>query len=199
MQHLGISIKPLYFITVTMTYSSVKTTVKSEMFIYLSNGRSYVIFPLASQYKLTVQLSPVCFEPHGSVVGSVASVAGPFLGQGQHRVGNCWMGTFPVCRGGVGDSHVLTSAWTWPQLPYVPLASFALQVLQLSPIVSSVKCNFCKLVLLRMIECIDKKEVSRVNLLNAVRFVHNAWERIIEKTIRNCFPHAGIIQKSNAS
>ena len=30
-------------------------------------------------------------------MGSVASVAGPFLSQGQYRAGNCWMGTFPVC------------------------------------------------------------------------------------------------------
>ena len=66
-----------------------------------------VIFPLVSQYKLT---KSSLFWPHGSVVGNVASAAGPFLGQGQHRAGNCWMGTFPDCRDGVGDSHVLTSA-----------------------------------------------------------------------------------------
>ena len=46
-----------------------------------------------------------------------------------------------------------------------------------------------------MIECIDKKEVYNVNLLDAVRFVHKAWERVIEKSIRNCFRHAGIIQE----
>ena len=46
-----------------------------------------------------------------------------------------------------------------------------------------------------MIECIDKKEVHSINLLDAVRSVHKAWERITEKTIRNCFCHAGIIQE----
>ena len=46
-----------------------------------------------------------------------------------------------------------------------------------------------------MIEYIDKKEVYSINLLEAVRFVHKAWERITEKTIRNCFCHAGIIQE----
>ena len=62
-------------------------------------------------------------------------------------------------------------------------------------VIPSLKCNFRKLVLLRMIECIDKKEVYSVNLLDAVRFVHKAWERITEKAIRNCFRHAGIIQE----
>ena len=31
-------------------------------------------------------------------------------------------------------------------------------------------------------------------MLHAVRFIHKAWEHITEKTIRNCFRHAGIIQ-----
>ena len=46
-----------------------------------------------------------------------------------------------------------------------------------------------------MIECFDKKEVYSVNLLDTVRFVHKAWESVIEKTIHNCFRRAGIIQE----
>ena len=52
------------------------------------------------------------------------------------------------------------------------------------------RCHFRKLVLLRMIECIGKEEVYNVNLLDAVRFVHKAWERITEKTIQNLFRQA---------
>ena len=62
-------------------------------------------------------------------------------------------------------------------------------------VIRSLKCHFCKLVLLQMIECIDKKEVYSINLIDAVRFVLKAWERITEKTIRNCFRNAGIIQE----
>ena len=62
-------------------------------------------------------------------------------------------------------------------------------------VIQSLKCNFRKLVLLQMIECIGKKEVYSVNLLNAVQFVHKAWEHVTEKAIRNCFRHAGIIQE----
>ena len=46
-----------------------------------------------------------------------------------------------------------------------------------------------------MIECTDKREVYNINLLDAARFVHKARERVTEKTIRNCFLHAGIIQE----
>ena len=62
-------------------------------------------------------------------------------------------------------------------------------------VIRSQKCHFRKLVLLRMIECIDKKEVYSVNLLDAVRFVHKAWEHVTEKAIRNCFRQSGIIQE----
>ena len=62
-------------------------------------------------------------------------------------------------------------------------------------VIRSLKCHFRKLVLMRMIQCIDKKEVYSVNLLDAVRFVYRAWERVTEKTTRNCYRHAGIIQE----
>ena len=42
---------------------------------------------------------------------------------------------------------------------------------------------------------IDKKEVHSINLLDAVRFVDKARKYVTEKTIRNCFHHAGIIQE----
>ena len=62
-------------------------------------------------------------------------------------------------------------------------------------VIQSLKCHFRKLVLLQMIEFIVKKEVYSINLLDAVPFVHKAWEHVTEKTIRNCFRHAGIIQE----
>ena len=36
-------------------------------------------------------------------------------------------------------------------------------------------------------------------MLDAVRFVHKAWECITEKAIGNCFRHAGIIQEEEVS
>ena len=60
-------------------------------------------------------------------------------------------------------------------------------------VIRSLKCPFRKLVLLRMIECIDKKEVYSVNLLDAVRFVHKAWDCVTEKN----YPRSGIKRAKN--
>jgi hypothetical protein len=43
-----------------------------------------------------------------------------------------------------------------------------------------------------MIGFIDKKQEHTEILLRAVRCVDKAWRRVTEKTIRNCFRHAGI-------
>jgi hypothetical protein len=59
-------------------------------------------------------------------------------------------------------------------------------------VIRSLKCHFRKLILLRVIECIDKKQEHTVTLLHAIRCVDKAWRRVTEKTIRNCFRHAGI-------
>ena len=47
--------------------------------------------------------------------------------------------------------------------------------------IRSLKCHFWKLVLLWMIECIDKKEIYNGNLLDAFRFIHKAWEQVNRK------------------
>jgi hypothetical protein len=59
-------------------------------------------------------------------------------------------------------------------------------------VITSLKCHFRKLILLRMIEFTDKKQEHTVPLLHAIRCVDKAWRRVAEKTIRNCFRHAGI-------
>jgi hypothetical protein len=59
-------------------------------------------------------------------------------------------------------------------------------------VIRSLKCHFRKLILLRMIEFIDKKQEHTATLLPAVRCVDKAWRRVTEKTIRNCFRHAEI-------
>ena len=61
-------------------------------------------------------------------------------------------------------------------------------------VIRSLKCHFHKLVLLQIIECIDKKEVYSVNLLDVVRFVYKAWERFTEKLsklLSSCMDYSG--------
>jgi hypothetical protein len=59
-------------------------------------------------------------------------------------------------------------------------------------VIRSLKCHFHKLILLRMIDCTEKKQDDTATLLDAIRCVEKAWRRVMEKIIRNCFRHAGI-------
>jgi hypothetical protein len=56
----------------------------------------------------------------------------------------------------------------------------------------SLKCHFSKLLLLRMNECIKKKQEHTGTLLHAIWCVHKSLGLVTEKTIQNCFHHAGI-------
>lgn len=46
--------------------------------------------------------------------------------------------------------------------------------------------------MLKTIDCLDKKEDVNITLLDAVNFIHKAWLKVSEATIKNCFRHAGI-------
>ena len=54
----------------------------------------------------------------------------------------------------------------------------------------SLKCQYYKLVLLRMIEFIEKKQDHALTLLDAVRCNKKAWRRLTDRTIRNCLRYA---------
>jgi hypothetical protein len=47
--------------------------------------------------------------------------------------------------------------------------------------------------LLRIIECIEKKQDYAVTLLYAIRCIETAWRRVTDRTIHNCGRHAGIL------
>jgi hypothetical protein len=59
--------------------------------------------------------------------------------------------------------------------------------------IRSLKCLYRKLMLLRMMECIEKKQDHAVTLLDAIRCIEKAWRQVTDRTIHNCFRHAGIL------
>jgi hypothetical protein len=59
-------------------------------------------------------------------------------------------------------------------------------------VIRSLKCHR-KLILLRMMECIEKKQDHAVTLLDAIRCIKKAWRQVTDRTIHNCFRHAGIL------
>jgi hypothetical protein len=60
-------------------------------------------------------------------------------------------------------------------------------------VIRSLKCHYRKLMLLRIVESIEKKQDYTVTLLDAIRFIEKAWRRVTTKTIQNSFRHAGIL------
>ena len=50
-----------------------------------------------------------------------------------------------------------------------------------------------KFVLLRMIECIEKKQDHAITRLDAIRCIEKAWKRVTVRIIRKCFRYAGIL------
>jgi len=50
--------------------------------------------------------------------------------------------------------------------------------------------------LLRMIECIEKKQDHAMTLLDAVRCIAKAWRQVMDRNVCNCFCHIGIRSKS---
>lgn len=58
-------------------------------------------------------------------------------------------------------------------------------------VIQTLKVNFRKLLVLKMIENIEKGIEVNINLLEAIIMISKAWERVESETIAHCFRHAG--------
>ena len=59
-------------------------------------------------------------------------------------------------------------------------------------VIHSLKSHYRKILLLKMIASIDSgKNKFCVTILDAINFVHMAWQRVSQETIANCFRHGG--------
>ncbi|CAG5051391.1 unnamed protein product [Parnassius apollo] len=67
-------------------------------------------------------------------------------------------------------------------------------------IIRSLKTNFRKNLVLKMINCLDANEnhsSTKVTALDAILMVNDAWNKMSQSTIHNCFKHAGFIESHN--
>ncbi|XP_066259361.1 tigger transposable element-derived protein 4-like [Euwallacea similis] len=65
-------------------------------------------------------------------------------------------------------------------------------------VIHSLKSHYRRLLLSEMISCMDSgKEKFIITLLDAIRFIHMAWQKVSKQTIRNCFRHAGFLENEN--
>lgn len=58
-------------------------------------------------------------------------------------------------------------------------------------IIQNFKTIYRKLLLKDMISAIDRKEQFQVSVLNAIFYIEQSWNMVSQKTIENCFRHAG--------
>ncbi|GBN63436.1 hypothetical protein AVEN_20315-1 [Araneus ventricosus] len=58
-------------------------------------------------------------------------------------------------------------------------------------IIQNFKATYRKLLLQNMISGIDRKEQLQVSVLNAIFYIDQSWNMVSQKTIANCFRHAG--------
>ncbi|XP_045461753.1 tigger transposable element-derived protein 4-like [Harmonia axyridis] len=63
-------------------------------------------------------------------------------------------------------------------------------------IIRSLKCNFRKNLVLKMINGLDCNQNSpmKITILDAIVMINDAWNKISQSTIYNCFKHAGLIE-----
>ncbi|XP_026471616.1 tigger transposable element-derived protein 4-like [Ctenocephalides felis] len=61
-------------------------------------------------------------------------------------------------------------------------------------IIRSLKTNFRKNLVLKMILCVDDNEdlSSKITVLDAILMVNDAWNKLQQNTIHNCFRHSGL-------
>ena len=58
-------------------------------------------------------------------------------------------------------------------------------------IIQNLKVHYRKRVLMRQISCVEKKTDFTMTVLDALRFIQQAWYSVTTTTISNCFKHAG--------
>ncbi|XP_026462657.1 tigger transposable element-derived protein 4-like, partial [Ctenocephalides felis] len=61
-------------------------------------------------------------------------------------------------------------------------------------IIRSLQTNFRKKLVLKMIQCVDDNEdlSSKITVLDAILMVNDAWNKLQQNTIHNCFRHSGL-------
>ena len=57
-------------------------------------------------------------------------------------------------------------------------------------IIQNLKLYYRKQVILRQLTAIEKKTNLQITVLDALRMLHNALDKVTEMTIQNCFKHA---------
>lgn len=60
-------------------------------------------------------------------------------------------------------------------------------------IIQNLKIHYRKLVIMKQLKSIERNKELQITVLDALRMLYQAWDRVTEKTIKNCFRHANFV------
>lgn len=60
-------------------------------------------------------------------------------------------------------------------------------------IIQNLKIHYRKLVIMKQLKSIERNKILQITVLDALRMLYQAWDRVTEKTIKNCFRHANFV------
>jgi len=90
-------------------------------------------------------------------------------------------------------AHLVLEKLENTKLVFLPVNNISVLQPMDQGVTRSVKCHCHKLVLLRMIECIEKRQDHAITLLDAIRCIEKAWRRVTVRNILSFFHYAGIL------
>lgn len=63
-------------------------------------------------------------------------------------------------------------------------------------IIQNLKVRYWKLVIMKQLKSIEKNTELQISVMDASRMLHvcQVWDRVTEKTIKNCFRHANFVK-----
>lgn len=61
-------------------------------------------------------------------------------------------------------------------------------------IIQNLKVHYRKLVIMKQLKSIERNTELQITVLDSLRMLYQTWDRVTEKTIKNCFCHANFVR-----
>ena len=98
--------------------------------------------------------------------------------------------------GGHNMSHKLVELLTNVNVYFLPPNTTSVIQPMDQGIIAAFKCYYTKLIILDMLNQIEEKEkYEQIITKQSILFIYEAWHKVSEETIKNCWRHSGILNQ----